>query len=162
MALIVPPTAGANSLISVAGADAYHLARGNAAWPALDNTAKEAALIRATDYIGQTYGQRWKGVRVSSSQSLDWPRYDVWANDYPVDSSSVPAAVANACAELALRASAGALSTDVGRLKSRVKVGPIETEYVAGSSAQTKYTAVDGMLSAYLGSGSSMIAVVRA
>lgn len=162
MALIVPPAAGATSLCSVAAADAYHLARGNAAWAALDNPAKEGALIRATDYLGQVYGQRWKGVRVSSVQSLDWPRYDVTANGYPVASDIVPVAVANACAELALRASSGALTVDVGRLKESVKVGPIETTYVAGSSAQTRFTAVDNMLAGYLGGGSSMIAVVRA
>lgn len=162
MALIIPPAAGATSLCSVAAADAYHLARGNAAWAALANDAKEAALIRATDYLGGTYGQRWKGYRVSAEQTLDWPRYDVAVNGYPVDSGIVPAAVANACAELALRASTGPLTVDVGRLKSRVKVGPIETEYVAGGSAQTRFTAVDAMLAGYLGGGSSMISVVRA
>ncbi|MBB1599483.1 DnaT-like ssDNA-binding protein [Variovorax sp. UMC13] len=162
MALIIPPAAGATSLCSVAAADAYHLARGNAAWALLDNTAKEAALIRATDYLGGTYGQRWKGYRVSAEQTLDWPRYDVAVNGYLVDSSVVPAAVANACAELALRAATGPLTIDVGRLKSRVKVGPIETEYVAGSGAQTRYTAVENLLAGYLSGGTSMIAVVRA
>jgi len=162
MALIIPPAAGATSLCSVAAADAYHAARANAAWAALATEAKEAALIRATDYLGGTYGQRWKGYRVSAEQTLDWPRYDVAVNGYLVASDAVPAAVANACAELALRASSGPLTVDVGRMKSRVKVGPIETEYVSGGSAQTRFTAVDAMLAGYLGGGSSMIQVVRA
>lgn len=162
MALIIPPAPGATSLCSVADADAYHAARANAAWALLDNDAKEAALIRATDFMGQAYGQRWKGVRASSAQTLDWPRYGAVVNGYDLPGDSVPVAVANACAELALRASAKPLAPDVGRLKSRVKVGPIETEYVAGSGAQTKYSAVDSMLAGYLSGGTSMISVVRA
>lgn len=162
MALITAPASNANALCSVAVADAYHSARGNAAWGALDTPTKEASLIKATDYIGQMYGQRWKGMRTSADQTLDWPRYDVVVNGYYVDSTIVPAAVQNACAELALRASAAPLSTDQGRLKSKTVVGPIQVEYVAGSSAQTKYTAVDGMLAGYLAGGSSMISVVRA
>lgn len=162
MAFIVAPAAGANSLISVADADAYHSARANTGWGGLNTLAKEANLIKATDYIGQAYGQRWKGVRVSSAQPLDWPRYDVEANGYPVASDIVPVAVANACAELALRASAGALSPDVGRLKKSVTVGPISTTYVDGSSGLTRFTAVDNMLAAYLGAGASAIRVIRA
>lgn len=163
MTLIIPPAAIANSLCSVADADAYHAARKNAAWGALANDDKEANLIKATDYLGQVYGQRWKGVRASSLQALDWPRYDVWANGYPVDSDSVPVAVANACAEMALRAITNpSLAPDVARLKKRVKVGPIETEYVDGSTGLTRYTAVDNMLAAYLGASGSMIKVVRA
>lgn len=163
MALIVPPAAPATSLCSVADADAYHQARGNTAWGVLTAEAKEANLIKATDYIGQIYGQRWKGVRTSSLQTLDWPRYDVCAYGYPVESDIVPAAVANACAEMALRAIASPiLAPDVARLKKRVKVGPIETEYVDGSTGLTRYTAVDNMLAAYLSSSGSMIKMVRA
>lgn len=163
MPLVVHPAANANSLCSVADADAYHAARKNAAWAALANDDKEANLIKATDYLGQVYGQRWKGVRTSSLQALDWPRYDAWANGYPVASDSVPVAVANACAEMALRAIANpSLAPDVARLKKRVKVGPIETEYVDGSTGLTRYTAVDNMLAAYLSSNGSMIKLVRA
>lgn len=163
MALIIPPAANANSLCSVADADAYHAARKNAAWLALANDDKEANLIKATDYLGQVYGQRWKGVRTSSLQTLDWPRYDVCANGYPVASDIVPVAVANACAEMALRAiTSPSLAPDVSRLKKRVKVGPIETEYVDGSTGLTRYTAVDNMLAAYLSSSGSMIKLVRA
>lgn len=162
MALITPPADGANALCSVADADAYHAARMNVAWAALTNEAKEGNLIKATDYIGQMYGQRWKGIRVSSSQPLDWPRYDVTANGYPVASDVVPVTVSNACAELALRASTASLAPDIGRLKQSVTVGPISTTYVEGASALTRYTAVDNMLAAYLAAGGSMIKVVRA
>lgn len=161
MPFIVAPAANATSLTSVTFADAYHLARGNDAWAALTPEKKEAALIRATDHLGQAYGQRWRGARVAADQTLDWPRTGVWVNGFPVDAETVPAAIANACAELALRASKGPLAPDVGRLKTKVKVGPIETEYAAGSGL-TRFTAVDNLLAAYLDSSGSMVRLVRA
>ena len=42
--------AEANSYVSVAEADAYHADRGNAAWIGEDS-AKQSALIKATDYL---------------------------------------------------------------------------------------------------------------
>ena len=78
MSLIVEDGTGradAESYASVSVADAYHTARGNTAWAALATTAlKEAALRKATDYLGQTYGLRWKGYRMTTTQALDWPR----------------------------------------------------------------------------------------
>lgn len=98
---------------------------------------------------------------MSADQALDWPRFGVVVNGFAVDSATVPVAIANACAELALRASKGPLAPDVGRLKTKVKVGPIETEYAA-SSGLTRFTAVDNLLAAYLGTSGSMIRLVRA
>lgn len=161
MALIVPPTAGADSYCSVADADAYHAARGNAAWALLGTTAKEQALIRATDYMG-AYAGSWKGTRVSSTQTLDWPRAGAVVNGYEVDWQIVPAPVANACAVLALKASAGDLAPDLGPQKQSVKVGPIETTYTQGTRQGTKYSAVDSMLAPYLGAGAGQVRLVRA
>ncbi|MBT2326118.1 hypothetical protein J7E62_27700 [Variovorax paradoxus] len=166
MAIVVESGAGlsnAESYVSVADATTYHAARGNAAWGLLaSDTIREQLLRKAVDYMTQAYGQRWKGERINSTQALDWPRYDVVANGYYVPSDSVPLGVAHACAELALRAATVSLAPDVTRLKKRVKVGPIETEYEPGSSALPRFTAVDNMLAAYLGGGSMMVAVVRA
>lgn len=161
MTIIVAPAAGAVSLASVAFADDYHAARGNDAWAALTPEKKEAALVRATDYISQAYGQRWQGARVTSAQALDWPRLGVVVNGFPVDAEAVPVAVANACAELALRASKGPLAPDVGRLKQSVTVGPISTTYAAGNGL-TRFTAVENLLAAYLGSSGSTVRLVRA
>lgn len=163
MALVVPPATPADSYISLVDAAAYHTARGNAAWGALaSDTVREQLLRKATDYIGQTYGSKWKGERVDSIQLLDWPRSCVYANGFLMEDDVVPVPVANACAELALRAATTSLAPDVGRLKSRVKVGPIETEYVSGSSPLTRYTAVDGMLKPYLGGFGASVTLVRA
>ncbi len=170
--------ANSEAYISVADADAHFSARSNATWAALTDAQKEAALRNATDYMTQTYRLRWKGTRVSATQALDWPRAMVERPDYAytgangytmIDgayyfpSNEVPAEVARACAILALTASASDLAPNVGRLKSRVKVGPIETEYVAGSSALTRYTAVDDLLKPFLASrGFGTLMVERA
>lgn len=152
MALIVEDgtiVTDAESYITVDDADAYHTARGNAAWTGAD-AAKEALLRKATDYMGQVYGLRWKGDRVSASQVLDWPRDGVEAFGFDVDSDAVPDAVVQACAELALRALRGALTPDVTRRTVREKVGPIEVEYDRNAPALPDYQAVDNLLAPYL------------
>ena len=162
MALIVAPAAGAESYISVADATAYHAARGNAAWAALpDDTAREQKLRIATDFMGQLYGSRWKGSRVSAAQTLDWPRYGVCSNGFPVDSTIVPVAVANACAELALRAIDGDLAPDLGAQVKQETVGPISVTYADGARQQVAYQSVDGMLRPYLSGSANQIKLVR-
>jgi hypothetical protein len=163
MSLIVAPAAGAESYISVADATAYHAARGNAAWGALaSDTIREQLLRKATDYMLQAYGPRWKGTRVAYDQALDWPRYDAVVNGYYVDSEIVPVPVANACAELALRAATASLSPDQGPQKKSTTVGPISVTYADGTRQNQKFTAADNMVAPYLMGGTSMIAVVRA
>jgi hypothetical protein len=164
--------ATAESLCSAAFALAHHAARGNSAWAALPIAQQEQALRRATDYMSQIYRTKWKGVRLNATQALDWPRFGMYlepvlngaASAYPnlVASDIVPAEVARACAELALRASTQTLTPDVGRLKSRVKIGPIETEYVAGGSPYVRFQAIDNLLRPFLnGSGGMNVAAVR-
>jgi hypothetical protein len=164
MALIVEDgtiVTGAESYISVADADAYFSARGNAAWAALTPTAtKEAALRKATDYMTGRYGLRWKGDRVSELQALDWPRSSAYANGFLIDSGSVPVAVQRACAELAVRASSDDLAPDVGAQVKQEVVGPISVTYADGARQDTRYALVDSMLAAYL-KGAGQIPVVR-
>ena len=72
MALITEDGTGradAESYCSVAAADAHHAARGAAAWAALTTEAKEQALRRATDYMGQIYGPLWAGHRSLPTQA---------------------------------------------------------------------------------------------
>lgn len=164
MALIVEDgtvVAGAESYISVADADTWHDDRGNTAWAALSTAAKEAALRKATDYMLQVYGRRWAGDRVDADQGLDWPRSGVEAHGFDVASDAVPAAVARACAELALRASTADLTPDVTRVTLRETVGPISVEYDPNGSPLPDYQSIDNMLAPYLsGSTSSVFRVV--
>lgn len=170
MSLIVESGAGlpdAESYCSVAQADAHFAARGTTTWATMTETEKEQALRRGTDYLEAYYGARLGGYRVGTVQALSWPRYDAprrgLATSLWWESNVVPADIVKACAEAAIRAAAGDIAPDVGRLKSRVKVGPIETEYVAGGSGLTKFTAIDRLMQPFVGGGGSMnMQVVRA
>ncbi|HEV8077511.1 MAG TPA: DnaT-like ssDNA-binding protein [Marinobacter sp.] len=95
---------------SEAGADAYHTERGNTAW---SGTAaeKEAALLRASEYIDWAFLASWRedrfGYRTAGrSQDREWPRTDayVWTEWTWVvlPDNEVPIEVINATYEAAL------------------------------------------------------------
>lgn len=160
MALIVDDGTGlatAEAYISVTDADAYFLARANTAWAALTTGAKEAALRQGADYLE---GYRWKGERLTSAQALAWPRSGVVVDG--VTAAAVPEAIRRANAELAVRASQGALSVDVGAAVKSEQVGPISVTYQDGARQQTRFEAVERMIAAYLFGGGWQIPVVRA
>jgi len=64
----------AETLLSVADCDTYHLRRGNTAWAGYSVPEKEAALRRTNDYLRQKYRIRWQGVKVKTDQGCEWPR----------------------------------------------------------------------------------------
>jgi len=73
--------AGANAYASLVDVDTYHEDRGNALWSAADDTAKEAAMLRATAGLESKYRQRWIGFKANHNdatapQNLAWPRRD--------------------------------------------------------------------------------------
>ena len=147
--------AGADSLAGLVFADAYLEARGDAAWAALADEAKEAALVRATDHVEGTYRLRWLGYRVSPLQALSWPRADVYIADpgYTVGVSIVPVAVQRAVVELAARIGAGTdIAPDLSALEViRKKVDIVEIEYKAsGGRTQPVFPAVDRLLAPFL------------
>jgi len=155
---------GAESYCSVADASAYHTARGNAAWAALTTDAlREAALRKATDFMRQVYRSRWQGYKVNEDQALDWPRYNVVVEGYAVDSDIVPTEVKNACAELALKASAAELNPDLTQGVLSEQVGSISVTYDKASPQFTRYRAIDAIISPYLkaGGGGCSMGVIR-
>lgn len=168
MSLIVETGSGspiAESYASVAEALALHEARGNTSWSALGTTAQEQALRNATAYMVGEYRMRWSGVRLTTDQSLDWPRSLVPRRDtahgsyYPND--SVPTEVKTACILLALRASRSTLLKDQTQRKASMTVGPITTTYEAGSKAATTYAEVDAILRPFLSIRTGQIRLVR-
>ena len=146
----------AESYVSVADADVYHSKRLNTAWAALNEATKEGLLIKATEYMVGQYRERWKGQRRTSTQSLDWPRYDVELDDVCayLGSDIVPVEVQNACAALALQANSGDLAPALKRTVKEKVIGPIKTVYADGAPEVVRYRAVDLMLKPFLcGSG---------
>lgn len=166
MALIVEAgQAGADSeaYCSVAFATAFHSARGNAAWIDLaSDTVREALLRKATDAMLALYRERWKGVRATGTQSLDWPRLDVVADGYPRAADEVPVEVQKACAILALKAIAGDLDPDPTQAVQRKKVASLEIEYFAPTQALKLHAAVTDLLKPFLKGAGLNIALVRA
>lgn len=157
----------AETFASVAAADTYHSVRGNTTWADLATAAKEQALRKATDYMGQCYASAWKGFRVTTTQALDWPRTMVpkpgTYGDTYYAITDMPVAVVNACCELALRASSATLAADQSQALASVKAGSVEVAYAPNSSARKTYPAVTRLLAPYIigGGGASYVSLSK-
>lgn len=149
---------GANSYLSVADADTYHSDRGNSLWTGA-TAVKQAALIRATDYIEQKYTGRWIGELVEHDQALQWPRSGFDEPDY----NELPTQLKQAVALLALEALSADLNPalDRGGMVKREKVDVIETEYMDGALPGKKRPAIDGLLRRFLTGSSLNVPTVR-
>lgn len=127
---------------TVAGADAYHQERGNAAWTGSDE-AKAAALTRASAYIDGLGAQLpvtqcvlvFPGKKVGGrGQALQWPRTGAIDREGdPIDPNSVPTEVEQATYESALRelVKPGSLNPDyiASMAVKSATVGPLKTEF---------------------------------
>lgn len=185
MALIVEDGSGkpdAESYISVAEADAYHLKFGNTAWAGMTEPNKEIQLRRGTAYIEQMYSGKWQGQRTwPAVQALSWPRrYVVIDGDEPevwnmvtkstgvlVPADQVPKPVREAAAVLAISATGDEdpllpplEPSGPGAVKSEsFKVGPIEnaTTYAENDGTirdlTTRFPKLEMMLRPYLKGG---------
>jgi len=169
MTLVVEDGLGrlnAVSYATVAQADAYHAARGNAAWAAAGDVDKESALIRATDYLVQSYRTRWIGVRAHLNQALDWPRLQAERESsangprYYLE-AEIPLEVVNATVELALRALAGDLVQDYSQPVKSETVGPIRVEYDTAFRPLTTFPVVERMLAHLVRGAGNQVQVTR-
>jgi len=182
-----PGDPAADSYTSVAEADAYFSARGEATWTGT-TTAKENALRRGTTYLDNAYRTKYVGITALQTQALGWPRvdgtrgpltvfpgytiplYDI--NGFPIDTTTVPKQVKNAAAEAALLALTGVVLEPRlvrgGQIKStRSKVDVLETEtvYMDGAPSVDRYTIIEGLLRGLVtgnpGSSSGNVVLVR-
>jgi hypothetical protein len=118
-----------NSFVTVLMADAFHEARQNTAWFAASEAQKEAALIKAFDYLSV---QNWTSTAFSTE---------------------IPLKIKNAQCIGALKEleEAGALQPDVNpNIKMESIDGVMETEYFEGSGSAIIPTAVMNMIKPYL------------
>lgn len=138
--------ANAESYCSVADADTYNAAVGNASWAATVTATKEAALRKATRYIDGTY--TFSGFKQTGEQALQWPRIGAERSGWLINEGSVPNQVRDACAELAFQS----LTTDLaatgapGGSVIREKVDVLEVEYTPGGSGLTIFRAAEQLL----------------
>ena len=145
--------AGANSYADETDADAFQTDRGRQAWLDATTEVKEAALVRATDYIDGRFGLKFVGAPLGDVQELAWPRsgayYPATGNSFPDD--EVPQDILDACilyAEQVISPDGDDLSamtelsitpdidsSNIKRKKEKVDVLEEETEYFSGGSS---------------------------
>lgn len=142
--------ADADSYCSVDFADSYFEKYGNAAWDSVED--KEAALRKATSFMLQNYRLRWKGYRRQWGQALDWPRVDVFLQDFGLSSAQtipidvIPNEVRVACAILAYESTVSELNPNLDQQVVSEKVGPLMVTYSEHSPQHRRFKAVDMLL----------------
>lgn len=156
---------------TVDDADTYHDDRANSAWgeSSVSTASKEAALLRASEYIDYQFRPSFPGYKAGlRAQTREWPRawaYDEENNSIPSD--EVPIEVEYATYEAALRelADPGSLLPDFTpnqQVKRERVEGAVEVEYtgpIGASSAKPILTIVRGILAPILtGPANSSIA----
>lgn len=150
--------ADANSFASVAFADAYFSERGITTWTGSD-TAKEQALVRATDYVANRF--TWRLAPYSDEQALPFPTVDPCSSN----PAEMPAKLLKATSEYALRGLDGTplapdlVFDDSGNkiVEKTEKVGPLEEHTKFQDGGATKlfrpYPAADMLLRGLVVSG---------
>ena len=121
----------ANSYCDLDYAVEYCTMKGYTDWLKLSENQQKIFIIRGTEFVDNFY--TWKGIRHRQSQSMAFPRDDIYDDDrYPVD--GIPDKLKKACIEAAfLNASSSAntlFSTkdENGKAKKQ-KVDTLEVEY---------------------------------
>lgn len=140
----------ANSLCDVATADAFWTDRGNTDWSG-QQSDKEAALVRASDYVRNQSRYLWVGTKKTYAQVMPWPR--TGATEYSgqaIPDNVVPWQVQQAVAYLAL----AALTTPElqptlehgGKVRSESVAGVVSTTYADDAPVSDVIQFVDGLL----------------
>jgi hypothetical protein len=118
--------AGENSYCTLAEANDYHDSRiHTATWFCTADSDKEKALIIATQLL-DTYD--YNGCKSNSSQSLQFPRYDM-GDQIP---DGTPDAMKHAVAELAHSLITADIAEREGRNVKRTKADSVEVEFFGG------------------------------
>ena len=130
---------------------------------AASDILREQWLRKGTEFMIQAFTARWQGERVYPLvQALDWPRQAVIVNGVSIENDVVPETVKRACAEMALRAAAGALLDDLTQGVTSETVGSISVTYDKTSNRKTRYTAIEALLQPYLKAGGGVsVGLVR-
>jgi len=137
----------ANVYADLAEADQYlENSDRRTAWRAFSSKERSSALIQGADYLDQTYRRRYKGIRFSSDQRLEWPREEVFDElGVLVPAAEIPEDVGNASIEYAFEAAGAPLAPtpqfdDTGReiISKREKVDVLEesTQYKSTTGAK--------------------------
>lgn len=160
--------AGANSFVTALDVFNHAALIGQSdAWAAQAAVVQEQAIIRAMQTL-RRYEERFRGWRVSASQTLPWPRYGALVNAYELASNVVPEAIKEATAELAIRELTARatmpdeiVSADGAIVESSREIGPLKKRdryaTAKGRGRQPYYPTVMAILRPYLTSVGSLM-----
>ncbi|MDV6347474.1 DnaT-like ssDNA-binding protein [Nitrosomonas sp. Is35] len=171
MAIVVEDGTGksnAQSYLSLADVDSYFAARGIAAWTGA-NSAKEAALIAATEYIDIRWGDLLKGsLEFPDTQALLFPRLNIYDNEDRA-LTGIPQRLERATAEYALISLSQSLMPNPtiessGKIvtEESEETGPIKEtkKYQSGYLTKRPYPKADALMACFiLGSGTTRVYV---
>lgn len=152
MAIVVEDGTGLANSVSYVTADearAYALARGVVL--AGDDTAVEAMLVSAADYL-EMYSTQYKGTQLKPTQGLSWPRSGVVINGNALPDNEIPKQLKRAQSQLVIESTKGDLvvSNHGGKFIKKKQIGPIVTEFSEAvqlaQGGETIFPLVDGML----------------
>lgn len=138
--------ANANTYIDVAYLQTYASDRGKVI--SSDNDVLEASIIKANDYL-ESKRDSFKGYKVSETQSLQFPRYNVYVDNILLSYESIPDILKKAQAELAIEAQSGENLLPTTKANSFIKkeaIGPIETQYSENLGTSRIMHAVEAVL----------------
>lgn len=153
----------ANAYVAIADVGTYLADRGrDASWTGTD-AVKQAAVVKATDYIEKRFGRSFIGTKSTEEQGLSWPRSDAYDRDGYLY-TELPKVLTQAVCEYAVRCltselmydptkpvSSDGTQTASGEIKSkREKVGPIEEETQFVTSAEGARSRGTGLVAGYL------------
>ncbi|MGB1215644.1 MAG: DnaT-like ssDNA-binding protein [Pikeienuella sp.] len=152
MALVVEDgtgVSGANSLVSVADAQAYAAARGRS--ELTNATTAEQLLLQAMDYlIGLE--SRFKGTRVNYNQALPFPRHGLTIDGEEWPSNTIPPLVVSTQIQLAIEEGQGDLNNPTAKnfVTEKTVHGAVTVKYATapGVTAYARRTS-DGMLAQF-------------
>lgn len=158
-------TVGTNSFIDVAYADSFWQDRNGQDWATASQGAKEAALIKATDYVNTLY--EWPGTIADESQELSWPRVGAFDREGR-KLTGIPEAIKKATAYLAGKAVEGSILFEVGDEQpiEQLKAESVEIHYMegsggGGSNSESVYNYLTRVLSLIVNTNSNQVRLVR-
>tara|TARA_Y100000310_G_scaffold184118_1_gene184252 strand:+ start:117 stop:620 length:504 start_codon:yes stop_codon:yes gene_type:complete len=136
----------ANTYISLADAETYFLGRLNVTdWSGATDANKDIALAMATTLLDDYF--KFEGDKVTDTQALEWPRFDIHIGGFHIPSTTIPQRLKDATAEYAmwlLRSDRTAEEDSVG-FKS-LKAGSLAMEIDPNDRAATVPDVVVKML----------------
>lgn len=156
MALIIEDgteVANANSYTTDAEFVAYAAARGYSI--GATEADRDILQLKAMDYLSSVESS-FKGTRTTSTQSLSYPRYDVYLHGYLIDSDAIPQELKNAQMELAYQANteelliSETLGSSSGTLTGFTVEGVYSETYSSTYGQQQGSTVKVGKANAYL------------